>query len=108
MNQMLFTTEAQRHREKRLPFRETLNNSFPVIASAVAFSHEAEGRGGKQFRTPAESTHAESPRPCGLAMTDKNQRIKAESAALEMISSRHSRYAASAALSASSGTTTSE
>lgn len=43
-----------------------------------------------------------------LAMTGENQRTKAESAALEMISSRHARYAASAALSASSGTTTSE
>ncbi|MFP5505536.1 MAG: carbamoyltransferase HypF [Gammaproteobacteria bacterium] len=44
-------------------FGEMLNIS--VVASAVAFSHEAEGRGGKQSRLSAVSADSGSPRPCG-------------------------------------------
>jgi len=47
-------------------FRARPNHLFAVIASAVAFSHEAEGRGGKQSRMPAVSTNSGSPWPLGL------------------------------------------
>jgi hypothetical protein len=55
--------------------KETLNNLSLVIASAVAFSHEAEGRGGKQSRMPAQSNElwiatALGPRDDGI-----NQRL---------------------------------
>jgi glycine oxidase len=41
--------------------KETLNNTIPVIANAVAFSREAEGRGGKQSSVSAEKASG-SPR----------------------------------------------
>jgi glycine oxidase len=42
--------------------KETLCNSISVIANAVAFSREAEGRGGKQSSVSAKSRASGSPR----------------------------------------------
>lgn len=58
--------------------KETLNNSISVIASVFAFSREAEGRGGKQFRTHAELTDDGSPRPCGPRDDGINRRVLKE------------------------------
>jgi len=44
-----------------------------VIASEVAFSHEAEGRGGKQSREPAVTRPSGSPRPFGSRDDSVNQ-----------------------------------
>ncbi|MGB9128980.1 MAG: 2-oxoglutarate dehydrogenase complex dihydrolipoyllysine-residue succinyltransferase [Thiobacillus sp.] len=44
-----------------------------VIASEVAFSHEAEGRGGKQSRAPAVTRPSGSPRPFGSRDDSVNQ-----------------------------------
>ena len=50
--------------------KETSSDSISVIANAVAFSTEAEGRGGKQSSVSAKSKASGSPRPAtanGLA-----------------------------------------
>ncbi|MGB9129563.1 MAG: FAD-dependent oxidoreductase [Thiobacillus sp.] len=49
------------HRAPAVP-KETLNNTISVIANAVAFSREAEGRGGKQSSVSAKSKASGSPR----------------------------------------------
>ncbi|MHB1188568.1 2-oxoglutarate dehydrogenase complex dihydrolipoyllysine-residue succinyltransferase [Thiobacillus sp.] len=50
-----------------------LGTGTSVIASAVAFSHEAEGRGGKQSREPAVTLPSGSPRPFGSRDDSVNQ-----------------------------------
>jgi hypothetical protein len=47
-----------------------LYGSKTVMASAVAFSHEAEGRSGKPSRMSAESTNLDRHGPMGLATTE--------------------------------------
>jgi glycine oxidase len=59
--------EAERHCPDTLDLapvvpKETLSDPISVIANAVAFSTEAEGRGGKQSSVSAKSKASESPR----------------------------------------------
>jgi mitochondrial fission protein ELM1 len=59
-----------------LLLKTRLNPSCFVVASASAFSHEAEGRGGKQSSTPAASATSGSPQPFGPRDDEINQRSR--------------------------------